>query len=147
MMGLIGQQQIESNPPPLANIDVSEETVPKPLLTLAVVNCALFTTIDLMRVFVVPVFAAIFADLYAKLPALTLLLIDWTDFVRNQSWGGDPVLGSFALVIAICLLKGVTPRLCLKVAAWTQVFVLFVMLASLFLPIFQADALSGNMLN
>lgn len=133
-MDLVDQKPVGAEPPLIAAMDVPEKNASRFLIALIVINCVLFMTIQLLQVFIVPIFAAMLADIGAKPLALTQLLIDWTNFVKNRSWGGDPLLGSFALVIAICLYKGVAPRGCLRVAAWFQVLVLLAMLAGFALP-------------
>jgi type IV pilus assembly protein PilC len=47
---------------------------------------ATFGTVAVMIIFIVPVFAKIYKDLHASLPAITLLLVQISDIVVNQGW-------------------------------------------------------------
>ncbi len=70
----------------------SAMTYPIAVIGLAVV------LVNVLLIFVIPVFAAMFADFGKKLPAPTQLLIDVSNFLRG--WGGLGVLiGIIAIVI------------------------------------------------
>ena len=50
---------------------------------IAVIGLAI-ALVNVLLIFVIPVFAAMFADFGAKLPAPTQMLIDFSDFIRNN---------------------------------------------------------------
>ena len=107
----------------------------KPLFALIITNFLLLIAVQATQVFIVPVYAAMFADFGAKLPSVTQLLIDWTDYCKHSRWGGDPLRGVFALTVAICYIKGVALHKCLRLALVFHLLLLLAMSASLFLPV------------
>jgi type II secretory pathway component PulF len=141
----IKQDPAASAPPVMDRSNAMENAVQKPLTKLIIVNVLLLGSIEFALVLIAPIFAAMFADFGAKLPMPTQLLIDWADFPNRWWWGGDPVLGPFAAILAICFAKRVAPRKCLRLALAFQILLLLVIIVSLFLPIFQLGSVAGGL--
>jgi type II secretory pathway component PulF len=108
----------------------------KSLTVLIAWNIVLLLLIQVAMIFVIPVFAAMFADFRAKLPMPTKMLLNCTEFFKRWWWRADPLI---ALVIfgAFYLTKRITPRRQLKFSAILQLLLLIAMGVSAILPIFQ----------
>jgi hypothetical protein len=130
-------------PPPLpeyeslrARIEQFEKTV---ALSLCIVP-AIFSAQVLVAAFSCPVFAAMFTDFGAKLPAPTR-------FIMN-AWPIFALIGVVVPVLAVILARRADARVAIKfsTAAGTAMFVLAQCTTiSLFLPIFQLGAVVGGL--
>jgi type IV pilus assembly protein PilC len=71
----------------------------KSVTPVIVVSLLLWSVVQVAMVFVVPVFANMFADFGAKLPTMTRICISVSLFIRNHRFPLLPV--SFAALVAI----------------------------------------------
>ena len=94
--------------------------------------------------FVIPVFGAMFADFGPKLPAPTQLLLDCSDFFKSYWWGLNPGLAVAVTVLSVNIANQETMRKWLKWILVIQFVMLFVMIVSMALPIFQLASVAKD---
>ncbi|HEU5077863.1 MAG TPA: type II secretion system F family protein [Opitutaceae bacterium] len=68
-----------------ASVKLSKKVKSAMVYPIAVIGLAI-VLVNVLLIFVIPVFAAMFADFGAKLPAPTQLLIDVSNFLRHYFW-------------------------------------------------------------
>ena len=156
----VEQRCLESPAPPMARKDETqpppyrpapaptkkrvEKSLTRPLVTILVL---LFAHAGLM-IFIFPVFAAMFADFGAKLPAMTQFMIDWSNLYRHFpllifAAPFAVVFGPFALLDSYS--GRVKARRWLLISAALIVLLFLMILAAVILPIFQLGAVAGGL--
>ena len=133
-----------AQPPAIPPILEAADKYEKPPVFLIVVNAALILTIDAILIFVIPVFAAMFADSGGKPPLLTLWLIDLSHFLKSTFLVFNPLL-IITVAFGIFLSRDHPSRGILKWAALTQVLILVLIIVGMFLlPVSQLGAVTGG---
>jgi type II secretory pathway component PulF len=112
------------------------------LTALLVINIFLFGILQAGLILVVPVFAAMFVDFGARLPAPTQFFIDFASFNKKRWWCYSAVIGAMAFLAFN--LSNRTGRNCLIIAALIQFFLALALILSLVLPISQLKAVGGS---
>ena len=136
---------VAPQPPVIATRNMAKNSGKRPLTLLIIINLFLYCSIDVALIFIIPVFGAMFADFGAKLPALTQLLMDFSNFFKRWWWCLNPLLAAVVVALAIYSTKRVAPRKLLRVAAILQFLLLLAIVVSMFLPIFQLGAVAGGL--
>lgn len=135
--------QLQTTPPPLPARE-SSSTANRTPTALLVINILLFGLLQLTVVFVVPIFAAMFADFGAQLPGPTQLLLDFSSFCRRW-WLGEAI---FSAALTLAVIRSANHHYLetwLIVALFIQGVSLAFMVFSLFFPIFQLGAVAGGL--
>lgn len=135
--------QALQEPPPLPTS--GNQTVGKRAATaLLVINVLLFIALNIVALFVIPVFGAMFADFGARLPTSIQLLLDLGSVWKKGWW--------CVAIVAAALGPGVLKasrhedlRTWLAVGIIVQVLILAFIAFSLFLPIFQLGAVAEGL--
>ena len=110
---------------------------------LLIISVLLFASIDISFIFIVPVFAEMFADFGAPLPKLTQALIDFAWFSRQHSVFYIPLYYSAVAGATVIAIKK-------EKKAFALFFVLSALVAvatlvvALFLPVFQLGTVAPN---
>lgn len=96
--------------------------------------------------FVVPIFAAMFADFGAKLPALTQLVIDFAG-AAHGGFSGLLILLLYLGILAVPVLVGLgrIPRVCIVALVLGEVLALTLVAIGFFLPIFELGQVAANL--
>jgi hypothetical protein len=131
-------------PPPTAE-EMLEERRQSRLITL---NCLLLGLTLTLLIFVVPVFAAMFADFGAKLPAPTQLAFDLSNFFKTCWWFLTPI-GILGIWWGFGKLEHRFGRAAslrwLRFLTVIHVLLVLVIVLACFLPIFQLGAVAGGL--
>ena len=106
-------------------------------------NAALILTIDAILIFVIPVFAAMFADFGGKPPLLTLWLIDLSHFLKSTFLVFNPLL-IITVAFGIFLSRDHPSRPLLNWAILIQSLTLFAMILIMLQPIFLIAVVTGK---
>jgi len=113
-------------------------------IAMLAVSILLWLIVGLAPVFVIPVFAAMFADFGATLPALTRAGIAVSSIAK--SWAIIYLPAFFILLIASSALVADQNRRSHRLALlWSSVLAFFLLLVVLFLPVFQLGAVAREL--
>ncbi len=81
-----------------ASVKLSKKVKSAMVYPIAVIGLAVIL-VNVLLIFVIPVFASMFADFGAKLPAPTQLLIDVSNFLRHYFWLVALIVGGLYYVV------------------------------------------------
>jgi len=116
-----------------------------PSTFVIVANILLLLVIQAALLFVVPVFAAMFADFGSRLPLATQILVDASNFWKHWWWLCSPPLGVLIGVGVTCPPKWLNLSLCLRMAALLQGLLLMAMFIAMALPVVQLGQVASRM--
>lgn len=110
------------------------------MLVISIVSWSIFET---ALIFVIPVFAGMFADFGAKLPGPTQWIIDLSNcYKRHTFLFSMPVLG---LIVLIAIGQRPKPRFAQAIMPLVLLAMLAATTAAMFLPVFKLGDVAGGM--